>query len=60
MTSISSMQQVHGGLFLSYRRKLSASSRVQDVLYADDLTLIAETRRELQHMITTLNKACDR
>ena len=39
---------------------MSASTCVQDALYADDLTLIAETRRELQHMITTLDKACDR
>ena len=49
-----------GGLFLLYRDKMSASSCVQDELYTDDLTLIAETRRELQHMITTLDKACDR
>ena len=48
-----------GGLFLSYRDKTSASSCIQDALYADDVTLIAETRRELQHMITTLDKACD-
>ena len=51
---------IGGGLFLSYRDKTSASSCVQDLLYADDVTLIAETRRELQHMITTLDKACDR
>ena len=49
-----------GGLFLSYRDKASASSCVQDALYADDVTLIAETRNELQHMITTLDKACER
>ena len=29
-------------------------------LYTEDLTLIAETRRELQHMITSMDKACDR
>ena len=51
---------IGGGLFLSYRDKTSASSCVQDLLYADDVTLIAETRREQQHMITTLDKACDR
>ena len=49
-----------GGLFLSYRDKTSASSCVQDELYADDLTLIAETRKELQHMMTTLDQACER
>ena len=48
-----------GGLFLTYRDKTSASSCVQDALYTDDLTLIAETRKELQHMITTLVKACE-
>ena len=45
--------------FPSYRDKMSASSCVQDALYTDDLTLIAETRRELQHTITALDKACD-
>ena len=49
-----------GGSFLSYWDKTSASNCVQDALYADDLTLIAETRKELQHMITTLDKACER
>ena len=48
-----------GGLFLSYCDK-TASSCVQDALYADDLTLIAETRKELQHMITALDQACER
>ena len=49
-----------GGSFLSYQDKTSASRCVQDALHADDLTLIAETRKELQHMITTLDQACER
>ena len=40
-----------GGLFLSYWDKTTASSCIQNVLYADDQTLVAETRRELQHML---------
>ena len=49
-----------GGLFLSYQDKISTSSCVQDALYADDLMLIAETRKKLQHMIHTLDQACER
>ena len=49
-----------GCLFPSYRDKTSASSCAQDALYADDLTLIAETSKELQCMITTLDKASER
>ena len=49
-----------GGLFLSYRDKTTASSCIQNVLYADDLTLVAETRRELQHMLDVLDRACTR
>ena len=35
-----------GSLFLSYLDKTAASSCVQDILYADNLTWIAETRKE--------------
>ena len=28
------------------------------MLYADDLTLVAETRRELQHMLDVLDRPC--
>ena len=38
-----------GGLFLSYQDRTTASACIQVVLYADDVTLIAETRKELQH-----------
>ena len=47
-----------GGLFLSYRDKTTASTCIQNVLYADGLTVVAETRRELQHMLDVLDKAC--
>ena len=40
-----------GGLFLSYRDKTTASSCIQNVLYADDPTPVAETGRELHHML---------
>ena len=49
-----------GGLFLTYRDKTTASACIQNVLYADDLTLVAETRRELQHMLDVLDRACAR
>ena len=47
-----------GGLFLSYWDKTTASVCFQNVLYADDLTLVAETRRELQHKLDVLDRAC--
>ena len=47
-----------GGLFVSYRDKTTASSYIHNVLYADYLTLVAETRRELQHMLDVLGRAC--
>ena len=49
-----------GGLFLSYRYNTTASACIQNVLYADDLILVAETRRELQHMLDVLDRACAR
>ena len=47
-----------GGLFLTYRDQTKAATLIQDVLYADDLTLIAESRSELQHMLDVLDGAC--
>ena len=38
-----------GGLFLTYQDQTAFTICLQDVLYADDLALVAETRRELQH-----------
>ena len=49
-----------GGLFLSYRDKTPASAHIQDARYADDMALIAESRNELQHMLTVLDEACER
>ena len=49
-----------GGLFLSYRDKTEASAVIQDIMYADDLALAAETRSELQHMLNVLDNACKR
>ena len=47
-----------GGLFLSYRDKTPVTTCIQNVQYADDLTLVAETRKELQHMLDVLDRAC--
>ena len=49
-----------GGLFLSYRDKTTSLTCIQDLLYADDLTMVTETRRELQHMLNVLDQACSR
>ena len=42
---------IGGGLFLTYQDQTAFTTCLQDVLYADDLALVAETRRELQHML---------
>ena len=47
-----------GGLFLTYRDRTEPATVIHDVLYADDLTLIAESRSELQHMLDVLDGAC--
>ena len=47
-----------GGLFLSYRDKTPLTTCIQNIRYADDLTLIAETRGELQRMVDVLDRAC--
>ena len=49
-----------GGLFLSYRDKTPTTTRIQNAQYADDLTLIAENRKELQKMLDVLDNACTR
>ena len=49
---------VHGGLFLTYQDQTAFTTCLQDVLYADDLALVAETRRELQHVLEVLDEAC--
>ena len=46
-----------GSLFLSYQ---NITTCIQNVLYTDGLTMIAETRRELQHMLDAVVRACAR
>ena len=46
------------GLFLTYRDKTTASTSIQDALYADDLTLVAESWGELQDMVNAIDNAC--
>ena len=48
-----------GSLFLFYWDRTKASACGQDVLYANDVTLIAEAREEL-HMLDHLDEACTR
>ena len=48
------------GVFLTYRDKTTASASIQDAAYADDLTLVAESRGELQHMVTAIDNTCKR
>ena len=49
-----------GGLFLSYRNKTPMTTCIQNTQYADDLTLVAETWKELQQMLDVLDRACTR
>lgn len=49
---------IAGGLFLTYCDQTEASTLIQDIQYVNDLTLTAETRSELQHMLDVLDRAC--
>ena len=49
---------VNEGVFLTYRNKTLASTSIQDTLYADDLTLVAESRGDLQNMVNAIDRAC--
>ena len=40
------------GLYLTYRDAVEGLTTVQDVLYPNDLALVAERRRDLQGMLT--------
>ena len=51
---------VNKGMFLTYHDKISASASIQDALYADDLTLVAESRGDLQNMVNAITRACKR
>ena len=46
------------GLFLTYREKTPTTTDIQNVQYADDLTLVVESGEELQFMVDTLDRAC--
>ena len=48
------------GVFLTYRDKTTASTSIQDEVYADDLTLVAESPGELQHMVNAIDNTCKR
>ena len=48
------------GLFLSYREKTPCTADIQNIQYADDLTLVAESASELQAMVSALDRACTR
>ena len=47
-----------GGVFLSYCEKTPAAACIQDVLHTGNLAMVAETRRELQHLVNILDGAC--
>ena len=49
-----------GGLFLWYRDKTLMTTCIQNAQYADDLTLVAENRKELQQTLDALDGACTR
>ena len=46
------------GLLLTYREKTPTKTDIQNIQYADDLTLVAESGEELQFMTDTLDRAC--
>ena len=48
------------GLFLTHWDKTPVSTSTQGALSADDLTLVAESRREVQHTVNVVNNACKR
>ena len=49
---------IGGGLFRTYRDQTAFTTCLQDVLYVDDLVVVAETRRELHLMLEVLDEAC--
>ena len=46
------------GLFMSYREKTPCTTDIQNIQYADDLTLVAESASKLQAMVSPLDRAC--
>ena len=53
---ISMSYNTREGLYLTYRDAVEGSTTVQDVPYADDLTLVAEQRQDLQGMLTIYSR----
>ena len=49
-----------GGLFLSYKDKTPFTTCIQNAQYVDNLTLVAQNRKELQQMLDALDRACTR
>ena len=49
-----------GGLFLSYREKTPLTTCIQNAQYVEDLTLVAENRKEQQQILDALDRACTR
>ena len=45
-------------VFLTNWDKTTALASIQDTAYADDLTLVAESRGELQHMVNAMDNTC--
>ena len=52
---ISISYNTNQGLYLTYRDAVEGSTTVQDVLYPDDLALVAERRQDLQRMLTIVD-----
>ena len=46
------------GLYLTYRDAVEGSTTFQEVLYADDLALVAEQRQDLQGMLLVVDMVC--
>ena len=49
---------VNGGVFMSYRDRTTLSMVIQNTQYADDLTLVAESRAGIQNMLNVLDSCC--
>ena len=45
-------------VILSYRDKTPLGMDIHNTQYADDLTLIAESRHEIQNMLDVLDRGC--
>ena len=49
---------VNGGVLMSYRDRTTLSMVIQNTQYADDLTLVAESRAGIQNMLNVLDSCC--